>query len=229
MGKPSKRSGRAKEARKVERSDELRRGDDGCENQKIKEVSPCPLEESRVVDVRLDVNYGMNPLMGRTSGCLVTQNDRNVGPYPPPSSEPIERHQSNISYTHPIPYPHPDLLPSSSPSPSTLFGSGLYITLHSLVINLRRERRPSRRHRHRPLQSPPRHPFRVEKKHSPEEIFLLVLQRDVVGPTTEDQEKRPKRTCPGHFVPEHRVTNVTFPTSSQWPCRSVSRESAYIE
>jgi hypothetical protein len=49
---------RAKEARKVERSRE--RGDDGCENQKIKEVSPSALEEgSRVVDVRLDVVYGI--------------------------------------------------------------------------------------------------------------------------------------------------------------------------
>lgn len=69
-------------------------GDDGCENQKIKEVSPCPREESRVVDVRFEVITASSCPMKRTSDCLVTQNDRNVGPSP--SSEPIERHQSNM-------------------------------------------------------------------------------------------------------------------------------------
>lgn len=37
-------------------------GDDGCENQKIKEVSPCPREESRECRCPLDGHYGMNPL-----------------------------------------------------------------------------------------------------------------------------------------------------------------------
>jgi hypothetical protein len=55
---------RAKEARKVERSRE--RGDDGCENQKIKEVSPCSSRRDRELSMSAWMSFTASSSFIRT-------------------------------------------------------------------------------------------------------------------------------------------------------------------
>lgn len=81
MGNPSKRSGRERRKRGRWRGAE---GGTGAKIRKLKKCRPALEEGSRVVDVRLIVITASSSPASRTSHCLVTQNDRNVGPLPCP-------------------------------------------------------------------------------------------------------------------------------------------------